>query len=101
MTNTSDFCPLVRELDASTKFFIWDFDIVCAFFAGLSIGIMVASLMLGALLGLIFAKGLSRLNKGDTLVLAYTFCIGTCRYAFFVVCPCLTVVISSVNHVRH
>ena len=64
MTNSSDFCPLVRELDASTKFFIWDFDIVCAFFAGLSIGIMIASLMLGALLGLIFAKGLSRLKQG-------------------------------------
>lgn len=58
------FCPLIRELDNNTKFFIWDFDIVCAFFTGLSIGIFFGHLGIGAILGVLLAKGFAHLKQG-------------------------------------
>lgn len=65
MMNDSGFCPLIRELDANTKFFIWDFDVVCAFFTGLAIGIFLGHLALGSFLGLLLAKGLTHLKRGQ------------------------------------
>lgn len=64
MQNHSDFCPVIRELDSGTKFFIWDLDVVCAFFFGFAIGVLLGNLWLGLLLGVFLAKGLTRLKIG-------------------------------------
>lgn len=64
MQHQPHFCPVIRELDGGTKFFIWDFDFVCAFFFGFSIGVMLGNLWLGLLLGLLLSKGLTRLKIG-------------------------------------
>lgn len=56
--------PVPRELDANAKIFIWDFDVAALFVFGFAIGIMVWSLIVGAILGVLFSKAWSKIRQG-------------------------------------
>lgn len=59
------FVAIPRELDANTKFFIWDFDVVVLFMTGVILGIFVGSLLLGGLLGAIFVFWWNKVRQGQ------------------------------------
>ena len=62
--NELGLVPVPRELDANAKIFIWDFDVATLFLTGIAIGVMVGSLLLGGVLGVVLAKGWSRVRQG-------------------------------------
>lgn len=53
-----------RKLDAPAKFLLWDFDQVAAAAAGFGIGIIVNSLMIGALASVVCMWAYVRLKAG-------------------------------------
>lgn len=62
--NDMGLVPVPRELDANAKIFIWDFDVAALFVFGFAIGIMVGSLIVGAILGILFSKAWSKIRQG-------------------------------------
>ena len=62
--NELGLVPVPRELDANAKIFIWDFDVATLFLTGIAIGVIVGSLLLGGVLGVVLAKGWSRVRQG-------------------------------------
>lgn len=62
--NDMGLVPVPRELDANAKIFIWDFDVAALFVFGFAIGIMVGSLIVGAILGVLFSKAWSIIRQG-------------------------------------
>ena len=62
--NEMGLVPVPKELDANAKIFIWDFDVAALFVFGFSIGIMVGSLIVGAILGVLFSKAWSKIRQG-------------------------------------
>lgn len=62
--NEMGLVPVPRELDAGAKIFIWDFDVSALFVTGFAIGVMVGSLLVGVVLGIVFAKAWSKLRQG-------------------------------------
>lgn len=62
--NEMGLVPVPRELDANAKIFIWDFDVAVLFVFGFAIGIMVGSLIVGAILGVLFSKAWSKIRQG-------------------------------------
>lgn len=62
--NDMGLVPVPRELDANAKIFIWDFDVAALFVFGFAIGIMVGSLIVGAILGVLFSKAWSKIRLG-------------------------------------
>lgn len=62
--NDMGLVPVPRELDANAKIFIWDFDVAALFVFGFAIGIMVGSLIVGAILGVLFFKAWSKIRQG-------------------------------------
>ena len=62
--NDMGLVPVPRELDANAKIFIWDFDVAALFFFVFAIGIMVGSLIVGAILGVLFSKAWSKIRQG-------------------------------------
>lgn len=62
--NDMGLVPVPRELDANAKIFIWDFDVAALFIFGFAIGIMVGSLIVGAILGVLFSKAWSKIRQG-------------------------------------
>lgn len=62
--NDMGLVPVPRELDAKAKIFIWDFDVAALFVFGFAIGIMVGSLIVGAILGVLFSKAWSKIRQG-------------------------------------
>ncbi|MCD8338905.1 MAG: type IV conjugative transfer system protein TraL [Burkholderiales bacterium] len=53
-----------RTLDARPKFLLWDLDTVLVFFAGLGIGIIANSMVLGFVSSVLFGWGWVRLKAG-------------------------------------
>lgn len=62
--NDMGLVPVPRELDANAKIFIWDFDVAALFVFGFAIGIMEGSLIVGAILGVLFSKAWSKIRQG-------------------------------------
>lgn len=62
--NDMGLVPVPRELDANAKIFIWDFDVAALFVFGFAIGIMVGSLIVGAILGVLFSKAWNKIRQG-------------------------------------
>lgn len=62
--NDMGLVPVPRELDANAKIFIWDFDVAALFVFGFAIGIMMGSLIVGAILGVLFSKAWSKIRQG-------------------------------------
>ena len=62
--NDMGLVPVPRELDANAKIFIFDFDVAALFVFGFAIGIMVGSLIVGAILGVLFSKAWSKIRQG-------------------------------------
>ena len=62
--NDMGLVPVPRELDANAKIFIWDFDVAALFVFGFAIGIMGGSLIVGAILGVLFSKAWSKIRQG-------------------------------------
>ncbi|MDM8112835.1 type IV conjugative transfer system protein TraL [Parasutterella secunda] len=62
--NDMGLVPVPRELNANAKIFIWDFDVAALFVFGFAIGIMVGSLIVGAILGVLFSKAWSKIRQG-------------------------------------
>lgn len=62
--NDMGLVPVPLELDANAKIFIWDFDVAALFVFGFAIGIMVGSLIVGAILGVLFSKAWSKIRQG-------------------------------------
>lgn len=62
--NDMGLVPVPRELDANAKIFIWDFDVAALFVFGFAIGIMVGSLIVGAILGVLCSKAWSKIRQG-------------------------------------
>lgn len=62
--NDMGLVPVPRELDANAKIFIWDFDVAALFVFAFAIGIMVGSLIVGAILGVLFSKAWSKIRQG-------------------------------------
>lgn len=62
--NDMGLVAVPRELDANAKIFIWDFDVAALFVFGFAIGIMVGSLIVGAILGILFSRAWSKIRQG-------------------------------------
>lgn len=61
--NEMGLVPVPRELDANAKIFIWDFDVAALFVFGFAIGIMVGSLIVGAIFGVLLSKAWSKIRQ--------------------------------------
>ncbi len=65
MNYSEDRTTLVpTRLDAPPRFLLWDFDTVAAGFAGIGIGIIANTMILGCLFSVIFVWAWSRMKAG-------------------------------------